>query len=227
MPLVLGYGIQPDALLIGRAQTLQPNGAWLFVPVLHTAARLNDFIRRHGGVSDDHHFVVVAEFMHHIMQRCSLIVTPDVVFPDVVVEKVMEVEVLEVLELASGRREQLFAHLYMGIHGSTYVKEQEDLHSVVPLWNHLDIEQPSIFRCGADRILKIELVCRARARKLSQSTKRDFNVPSANFDTVIEVFKAKEGEINIIKTIIDEIAKDIALVRFLKIDSDLHFINMT
>ena len=123
------------------------------------------------------------------MQRCSLIVTPDVVFPDVVVEKVMEVEVLEVLELASGRREQLFAYLYMGIHGSTYVKEQEDLHSVVPLWNHLDIEQPSIFRCGADRIIKIELVCRARARKLSQSTKRDFNVPSANFDTVIEVFK--------------------------------------
>jgi len=62
--------------------------------------------------------------MHHIMQRCSLIVTTDVVFPDVVVEEVMEVEVLEVLELASGRREQLFAYLYMGIHGPTYVKEQ-------------------------------------------------------------------------------------------------------
>ena len=30
-----------------------------------------------------------------------------------------------------------------------------------------------------------------------------------------------------LKTIIDESAKDITLVRFLKIDSDLHFINMT
>jgi hypothetical protein len=28
----------------------------------------------------------------------------------------------------------------------TYVKEQENLHSVVPLWDHLDIEKPCIFR---------------------------------------------------------------------------------
>ena len=59
----------------------------------------------------------------------------------------------------------------------------------MPLWDHLDIEKACIFRCGADRIIEVELVCRAGACKLSQSTKRDLNVPSANFDTVIEVFK--------------------------------------
>ena len=84
--------------------------------MLHTAAWLNDFVGRHGCVSYDHHFVVVTEFMHHIVQRCSLVMTPNVVFPDVVVQKVMEVEMLEMLELASRGGEQLFAYLYVGIH---------------------------------------------------------------------------------------------------------------
>ena len=43
----------------------------------------------------------------------------------------------------------------------------------------------------------------------------------------MEVFAAIEGELNSVKTKIIESEKDIALIRFLKINSDVHFSNIT
>ena len=44
---------------------------------------------------------------------------------------------------------------------------------------------------------------------------------------VIEVFEAIEVELNSVKATIKDIAKDIALVRFLKNNFDVHFNNLT
>ena len=44
---------------------------------------------------------------------------------------------------------------------------------------------------------------------------------------VIAVFAAMEGELNSVKATIKDIAKDIALVRFLKNNFDVHFSNIT
>jgi hypothetical protein len=43
----------------------------------------------------------------------------------------------------------------------------------------------------------------------------------------MEVFAAMEGELNSVKTRINDIAKDKALVRVLKNNFDVHFINIT
>ena len=92
---------------------------------LHSNARatagLDDFVRRHRGITNDHHFVVVTKLVHDVVQSGTLVVTPNIVFPNVVVEEVVKVEMLKVLELAACGRKQLLADFDVWIHRTAYV----------------------------------------------------------------------------------------------------------
>ena len=113
--------------------------------------------------------------VHQIQRGRALIKTADIVFPHALVNEVVEVKVLKVLELGPRRRKQLFADFDVGVHGSTDVEEQQDLHRVVTLGHHLDVEQPRVSRSGPDGVVQIKLFGRAGARKLAEP-------PHGNFD---------------------------------------------
>ena len=101
----------------------------------------------------------------------------------------MEVEELEVLELGARRREQLLADADVGVHRAADVEEQQHLHRVVPLRDHLDVEIARVARRRADRVGQVELDRGALAGELAQPAQRDLDVARAELDRVVEVLE--------------------------------------
>ncbi len=112
---------------------------------------------------------------------------PARILPHRVVEAVVEIEMHEVLELAARRREQLLADPDMVVHRPADIEEQQELHRVVPLRHHLQIEPAGIVRGRADRAGQVEFQFGALAGELAQAAQRQLDVAGAEFDRVVEV----------------------------------------
>ena len=93
----------------------------------------------------------------------------------------MEVEVSEVLELETGRREQLFGGLDVPVHRAADVEEEQNLDGVAALGAQLDIKI-ALLRRFPDRIVEIQLLGGARARKTAQPPQRDAHVADPELD---------------------------------------------
>ena len=76
----------------------------------------------------------------------------------------MKVEVLEVLELGARCREQLLRAFDVPVHGAADVEEHQDLHRVVALGDHADVEIALLGR-AADGAGEIKLFGGAAARE--------------------------------------------------------------
>ena len=107
--------------------------------------------------------------------------------PHRVVEAVVEIEMDEVLELAARRREQLLADADMVVHRPADIEEQQQLHRVVPLRHHLQIEPAGIVRGRADRAGQVEFEFGALAGELAQPAQRQLDVAGAELDRVVEI----------------------------------------
>src|ERR1041385_5811263 len=105
VPVPLRHRIEPDGVRIGAGDALQPDRAGLLVDVLDRAARHHDLVRRHRGVADEYHLVVVRIFMQHVPGRCAVGKAALVLLPDAFIEAIVEVEIFHVLEFALRRRE--------------------------------------------------------------------------------------------------------------------------
>ena len=73
--------IDPDGIGVHIQHALQPSRTRFLVGVLDTAAGEGDFIRAHGGVADENHFVVVGKGAQHVVREYALGVAPPVVLP--------------------------------------------------------------------------------------------------------------------------------------------------
>ena len=98
----------------------------------------------------------------------------------------MEVEEFQMFELGPRRREQLLAHLHMGIHRAADVEKQQHLDRVAPLGPHMDV-QPALPRRAVDGGVHVQLVRRALSREPAQPAQRHLDVARAQFDLVVQV----------------------------------------
>ena len=112
-----------------------------------------------------------------------------VVLPHRLVDEVVEIVVLEVLELPARGGEELLAHLDVVVHGAPDVEEQEHLHRVVPLRDHLDVEEPPVAGRRANGVVEVELLFRALAREAPELSQGDLHVPGAELHGVVEVLE--------------------------------------
>ena len=157
--------------------------------MLDRATGLHDFIGRHRGITDKHHFVIVGVFVHQIECGRALIETPDIVLPNALVDEVVEVKILEVLKLRARRRKQLFTDLDVGIHGSTDIEEQQYFHRIVALGHHFDVQQSGVTRRGFNRVVEVELFGCPGAGKFAQTSHGDFDIPRAELDAIVQIFE--------------------------------------
>src|SRR5271170_4641192 len=95
---------------------------------------------------------------------------------------------LEPLELAAGRREQVFRSLDVPIHRAADVKEKKDFHRIAALRPPLHVDE-SLFRAAMDRIFEIELFGRALARKAAQPPQRDLDRAGTERLVAVEIPK--------------------------------------
>ena len=75
---------------------------------------------------------------------------------------------LHMLELAARGREQFLGRLDVPVHRSADVEEQENLHRVVALGPHEDVEI-ALVRAALDGAVEIELLGRAGAGEPAQA----------------------------------------------------------
>ncbi len=59
--------------------------------------------------------------MGYIVRRDALRMPPSIVLPHAFIDEIVKIKVFEMLELAPGRGEHLFADAYMVIHRTTYI----------------------------------------------------------------------------------------------------------
>ena len=129
----------------------------------------------------------MAVLVHHVKQRQALIVPAHVVAPHAFVDEIVEVEVFHVLELGARCREQLLADAHVRVHGTAHVEEQQHLHRIVPLRDHLDVQQAGVAGSGANGVVEVEFVRRAGTGKFAQPPQGDLDIAGAQFHAVIQV----------------------------------------
>ncbi len=93
-----------------------------------------------------------------------------IVFPQALVNEIVKIEILEMLEFAARRREQLFANADVVVHRAADIETQEHFNGVVPFGHHAYVEQACIAGRLVDRVIEVQLIRRAFARKLAEST---------------------------------------------------------
>ena len=185
--MLLRFRVQPDHFVEMRGDALHPGRAGLLVPVLDAAPRIGDLIRAHGRVADEDHFVILTETVDQVPGRGFFVVPAVIVLPHIFVNEIVEVEVLHVLELGTGRREQLLTDPHMRIHRATHIEEQQHLHRVVALRHHLDVEVPRIAGCGTYGVVEVEHLLGASAGKLAQTAQRNLDVARAQLQRIIQI----------------------------------------
>src|ERR1700722_8521030 len=186
--MLLRDRIEPYRVRIGARDAFEPDRARFFIDVLDRAARHHDLVRRHRGVADEHHFVVVRIFVQHVPGRRAVGEASAILLPHALIEAVVEVEIFHVLEFAFRRREQFLDLLDMGIHRAADVEEHQNLHRIAPLGTHVHVEI-AVIGGFLDRGVEIEFVGRAGAGELAQTAQRDLDVADAKLDIAVEVFE--------------------------------------
>src|SRR5262245_44549959 len=91
--------IEPNHALVHVRETLQPDRAGLFVPVLDRTARIGDFVWTHRRVADEDDAIVARIFVQHVPRHGLFVVTAAIVLPHALIEAIVEVEEFEALEL--------------------------------------------------------------------------------------------------------------------------------
>ena len=74
--LTLRRRVEPDAGRISTHHALHPQLPWLLVVMLDRAARCHNLVRRHRGVANKNHFVVVRISVQHVPCRRRLVPAP-------------------------------------------------------------------------------------------------------------------------------------------------------
>src|SRR5579862_6075179 len=187
-PFALGDRVEPDAGWVGGEDALYPDLAGFFVEVLDGAAGRDDFVRRHRGIADENHLVVVRIGVQHVPGRRRLVPAAAVFLPHSLVEAIVEVEMHHVLELGPRRGKKFFGRLDVPIHRAADVEEQQHLDGVVPLRPHQDVEI-ALVRGALDGAVEIELLRRAGAGESAQAAQRDLDVAGAELDVAVEIAK--------------------------------------
>ena len=98
----------------------------------------------------------------------------------------MEVEILEMLELDPRRGEELLGGGDVPIHRAADVEEHQHLDRVAPLGPHVDVEVALLCR-AAHRVVEVELLGCAFARKAAKPAQRHFDVARAKLDVAGQV----------------------------------------
>ena len=173
---------------IGAGDALEPDRARLLIDVLDRAAGHHDLVRRHRGVADEHHLVVVRIFMQHVPGRRAVGEAAAVLLPHAFIEAVVEVEIFHVLEFALRRREQFLDLLDMRIHRAADIEEHQHLDRVAPLGAHMHVEI-AVVGGLLDRGVEIEFVGRAGAGEFAQAPQRDLDVADAELDIAVEILE--------------------------------------
>src|SRR3954453_22909549 len=186
VPILLRRRVEPYCARIGVGEPLHPDRARFLVEMLDRAAGMGDLIGAHRGVADEDELIVVAEFVEHVPGRRPLGVTAAIVLPQALIGAIVEVEEFEILELARRRREQFLADLDVRVHRAADVEEEQQLHRIVALGAHADVE-PALARGAVDRLVDVELVGGAVAGEAAQAAERDLDVAGAELDLAVEV----------------------------------------
>ena len=100
----------------------------------------------------------------------------------------MEIIVFHILDFGAGRREQLFADADIRVHTAADIEQEKDVYGVPPLGAHGKVEI-ALLGGVADRGVEVQLVGRAVSGPFAQAAQGDLNIPCADFDAVIEIFK--------------------------------------
>src|SRR4051812_43656879 len=74
----------------------------------------------------------------------------------------------------------------MRVHRAADVEEEEQLHRIVPLRAHPDIE-PALARGAGDGLVEVQFLGRAFPGEAAQAAQRDLDVAGAEFDLVVEI----------------------------------------
>src|SRR5215213_7404187 len=188
IPVLLRHRIEPHRVRIGARDAIEPDRAGLLVDVLDRAAGHHDLVRRHRGIADEHHLVVVRILVQHVPGRRAVGEATLVLLPDAFIQAIVEVEILHVLEFGLRRREQFLDLLDMRIHRAADIEEHQNLDRVAALGAHVDVEI-AVVGGFPDGGVEIELVRRAGAGELSQAAQRDLDVADAELDIAGEVLE--------------------------------------
>src|SRR5579872_57016 len=109
-PVFFRHRVEPYRLRVVVQEPAHPHAAGFIVPALDTAAGPVDLVRAHAGVADHHDLVVRVVGAQHLHRRGLLDMAAPRILPHALVEAVVKIEMHDFLELATRRREQLFAH---------------------------------------------------------------------------------------------------------------------
>src|SRR3954453_11061463 len=186
VPILLRRRVEPYCARIGVGEPLHPDRARFLVEMLDRAARMGDLVGAHRGVADEDELPVVAELVEHVPGRGPLREAAAIVLPQALIGAIVEVEEFEVLELGRRGGEQFLAEPDVRVHRAADVEEEEQLHRIVPLGAHLDVE-PALARGAVDRAVHVELLGGALAGEAAEPPQRDLDVPPAELDRGIEV----------------------------------------
>ena len=92
------------------------------------------------------------------------------------------------LELTARGGEQFLANSNVIVHRTADIETKQNFDGVVPLRNHADVQKTGIARSLVDRIFQVELICRAFARELAQSTQCYLDIARAKLHRIVQVF---------------------------------------
>ncbi|CAM2160920.1 hypothetical protein PT2222_90138 [Paraburkholderia tropica] len=186
-PEPFGFGIEPREMRELIGETAQPHGARFRVVVLDRAARLQHFVRAHGGVADEDQLVVGRELVQQVPRGRALRVAAAIVLPQVVVDAVVKVVELQMLELGLRGGEEFLGALDVVVHRAAHVEQHQHFHLVVALRHHLEVEPARVGGGAADGVGEIEFFGRAFAREAAQTAQRDLDVARADFHLIVVV----------------------------------------
>ncbi|MPM87405.1 hypothetical protein SDC9_134501 [bioreactor metagenome] len=99
----------------------------------------------------------------------------------------MEVIELQVLEFGLHGREKFLHALDVLVHRAAHVHQQQHLHVVVALGDHLDIKEPGIGRRTVDGVRQVQLQLVAFACEFAQAAQRHLDIARAQFLGVVVV----------------------------------------
>src|SRR5450432_3185477 len=188
VPVPLRHRIEPNRMRIGAGDALEPDRSSLFVDMLDRSAGHHDLVRRHRGIADEHHLVVVRIFMQHVPGWRPVGKAAAVLLPDALIEAVVEVEIFHVLEFGLGRREQFLDLLDVRIHRAADIEEHQHLDRVAPFGAHMHVEI-AVVGGLLDGGVEIEFVRRAGTGEFAQAPQRNLDVADAEFDVAVEILE--------------------------------------
>jgi len=155
--------------------------------VLHTAARVADFVRAHGGVTDKDQFVVAAKGVDKVVGGQAAALAAAIVFPHRFVDAVVEVVILQVLEFAFDCGKQLFHRLDVVVHRAAHIKQHQYLHRIAQFAQHFQLEQAGIACGSGNGAIQIQHFFCPLAGEFAQAAQGQLDVAAAQFGRIVEI----------------------------------------